>query len=68
MHFPFPFSDGLYAEVGAMHILETHDITLRYVQLFNLPLDPGPSFAKASLSYVRGKRIIVRDETKVDWP
>jgi len=63
-----PFSDSLYAEVGAMHIPETHNLTLRYVQLFNLPLDPEPSFATASLSYVRGKRIVVRDETKVDWP
>src|SRR5262249_12684908 len=34
-----PFSDGLYAEVGAMHIPETHDLTLRYAQLFNLALD-----------------------------
>jgi monoamine oxidase len=65
--FRSPFSDGLYAEVGAMHIPETHDITLSYLQLFNLPLDPEPSFARASLSYVRGKRIVVRDETKVDW-
>jgi len=66
--FRAPFSDGLYAEVGAMHIPETHDVTLRYVQLFNLPLDPEPSFATASVSYVRGKRIVVREDTKVDWP
>jgi monoamine oxidase len=63
-----PFSDGLYAEVGAMHIPETHNLTLRYAQLFNLPLDLEPSFTTASLSYVRGKRIVVRDESKVEWP
>jgi len=63
-----PFSDGLYAEVGAMHIPETHNLTLHYAELFNLPLDLEPSFAAASLSYVRGKRIIVRDEKKVEWP
>src|SRR5215813_1065767 len=63
-----PFSDGLYAEVGAMHIPETHDLTLRYAQLFNLALDLEPAFTSASLSYVRGKRIIVRDEKNVEWP
>jgi monoamine oxidase len=63
-----PFSDGLYAEVGAMHIPETHNLTLHYAQLFNIPLDLEPPFTTASLSYVRGKRIIVRDETKVEWP
>jgi len=63
-----PFSDGLYAEVGAMHIPETHDLTLRYAQVFNLPLDPEPSFNAASISYVRGKRIVVRQAAKVDWP
>ena len=63
-----PFSDGLYAEVGAMHIPETHDLTLRYAQLFNLGLDLEPSFTSASLGFVRGKRIIVRDEKNVEWP
>jgi monoamine oxidase len=63
-----PFSDGLYAEVGAMHIPETHNLTLHYVQLFNLPLDLEPSFSAPSLSYVRGKRIVVGDETKGEWP
>jgi len=63
-----PFSDGLYAEVGAMHIPETHDLTLRYAQLFNLALDLEPAFTSASLSFVRGKRIIVRDEKNVEWP
>src|SRR5713226_1064208 len=63
-----PFSDGLYAEVGAMHIPETHNLTLRYAQFFNLPLDPEPSWNVASLNYVRGKRIIVREDAKVEWP
>jgi monoamine oxidase len=48
-----PFSDGLYAEVGAMHIPETHNLTLRYTQLFNLPLDMEPSLGAVSLSYVQ---------------
>ena len=35
-----PFSDGLYAEAGAARIPDEHDLTLKYVKLFNLPLEP----------------------------
>jgi monoamine oxidase len=63
-----PFSDGLYAEVGAMHIPETHNLTLRYTRLFNLPLDLEPPFNATSLSYVRGKRIVVNEGAKIEWP
>ena len=35
-----PFSDGLYAEAGAARIPENHDLTLKYVKLFDLPLEP----------------------------
>src|SRR5947209_19318643 len=35
-----PFSDGLYAEAGAGRIPETHDLTIKYVKLFGLELDP----------------------------
>jgi len=35
-----PFSDGLYAEAGAARIPENHDLTLKYVNLLELPLEP----------------------------
>jgi monoamine oxidase len=35
-----PFSDGLYAEAGAARIPDNHDLTLKYVKLFDLPLEP----------------------------
>src|SRR5438874_457662 len=35
-----PFSDGLYAEAGAARIPDNHNLTLRYVKLFDLPLEP----------------------------
>jgi monoamine oxidase len=35
-----PFSDGLYAEAGAARIPDNHDLTLKYVKLFGLPLEP----------------------------
>src|SRR4030095_3715345 len=34
------FSDGLYAEAGAARIPENHDLTLKYVKLFDVPLEP----------------------------
>ena len=35
-----PFTDGLYAEVGAMRIPRTHDLTLAYCERFGLKLTP----------------------------
>src|ERR1051326_2381744 len=35
-----PFSDGLYAEAGAARIPDNHDLTLKYVKLFDLSLEP----------------------------
>ena len=58
-----PFSDGLYADVGAIHIPDTHDFTLKYVKLFHLPLDPPLPSNLAHTEYLRGKRInITREE------
>lgn len=35
-----PFADGLYAEAGAARIRNTHELTLKYVKEFDLPLEP----------------------------
>ena len=35
-----PFSDGLYAEAGAARIPDDHDLTLKYVKLLDVPLEP----------------------------
>ena len=35
-----PFSDGLYAEAGAARIPDNHDLTLKYIKLFDVPLEP----------------------------
>ena len=35
-----PFSDGLFAEGGAARIPDNHDLTLKYVKLFEVPLEP----------------------------
>ncbi|HXG24453.1 MAG TPA: FAD-dependent oxidoreductase, partial [Chthonomonadales bacterium] len=55
-----PFSDGLYAEAGALFIPDHHELTLRYVRLFNLTLDRIPERGAARWYYLRGKRFRTR--------
>ena len=63
-----PFSDGLYAEAGALFIPSFHEWTMKYVKLFNLPLDPVRARTMGTLYYVRGKRIRPDADGHVDWP
>lgn len=63
-----PFSDGLYAEAGAMEIPDTHDLTLKYVQLFQLPLSPALPSNLASIAYLRGKRLKVTRDAEPEYP
>ena len=61
-----PFADGLYAEAGAARIPDDHDLTLKYVTLFGLPLVPMyPSQLSAVTADGRGmKRGKIDDFTK----
>ncbi len=57
-----PFSDGLYAEAGAARIPDNHDLTLKYIKLFNVPFEP---MYPARLQTVRldgGQRRVVGPE------
>ena len=51
-----PFSDGLYAEEGAARIPENHDLTLRYVKQFELPLEPFYPSRLNAVRFDRGSR------------
>jgi len=50
-----PFDDGLYAEAGAARIPEDHNLTLKYVKLFNLPLEPMYPAQLSALRFDSGK-------------
>jgi monoamine oxidase len=52
-----PFSDGLYAEAGATWVLNNHDYTLRYLKLFNIPLDPVAPVDLDLIYHVKGIRM-----------
>src|SRR5438067_10105465 len=51
-----PFSDGLYAEAGAARIPDNHDLTLNYVKLFDLPLEPMYPSQLSALRVDRGSK------------
>ena len=51
-----PFSDGLYAEAGAARIPSNHDLTLKYVKEFALPLEPFYPGKLNALRFDRGER------------
>ena len=52
-----PFAGGQYAEAGAGRIPEWHNLTLLYVKLFGLELEPFRPANGISLTCLRGQRI-----------
>lgn len=50
------FSDGLYAEAGAARIPNTHELTLKYVKTFDLPLEPFYPNTLNAIRFDRGGR------------
>jgi monoamine oxidase len=51
-----PFSDGLYAEEGAARIPDHHELTLKYVKQFELPLEPFYPSRLNAIRFDRGSR------------
>ena len=52
-----PFSEGLYAEAGAMRIPRSHDLTMAYVQKFNLPTLPFKMNNPDAYYHLNGNRM-----------
>ena len=61
------FSEDLCGEAGATRIPDNHEITLGYVKLFGLELDPflAPG---APVYHLRGRRFVVAAGERPDWP
>jgi len=62
------FADGMYAEAGATNVFDVHQWTIKYAKLFGVELDPVAPPPGASVFHVRGKRIVIKPNTPVDWP
>ncbi|MCU1267122.1 MAG: amine oxidase [Acidobacteria bacterium] len=63
-----PFSDGMYAEAGAMYVPDSHDWTLKYAKLLDVALDPVPHSDLSTLLHLRGQQLELRPGAKVTWP
>jgi len=63
-----PFSDGMYADAGAMFIPENHDLTLKYVKLFNLSLKPFFPQGLPRVYFLKGKRFQAAEGEDPEWP
>lgn len=61
-----PFSDGLHAEAGAARIPDNHDLTLRYVRHFGLPLVPFYPDKLSRVLAIGGKRIRMQPNGEID--
>ena len=55
------FAPGLYAEAGGMRIPRVHDLTLRYCQLFALPMRPFVMGNPKGLVHVGGVRMTAEE-------
>jgi monoamine oxidase len=60
-----PFSDGLYAEAGAMRIPRSHELTMHYVERFGLPTVDFTMGNAAAYYHLHGNRVRVADATDV---
>jgi len=63
-----PFSDGLYAEAGALFIPSTHRRTLGFARQFGLALQPIFPRGSAEIYHLRGRRIVHRPALHTTWP
>ena len=62
------FPEGLYAEAGATNVFDNHEWTMKYVKLLGVALDPMESTGGASIFHIRGKRIVIKPGSPVEWP
>jgi monoamine oxidase len=63
------FPEGLYAEAGATNVFDNHEWTMKYVKELGVALDPmGSTGGGASIYHMRGKRIVIKRGSPVEWP
>jgi monoamine oxidase len=56
-----PFSDGLYAETGAMRIPKAHDLTMAYIARLNVAVSPFTMGNQNAYYYLHGKRFRIAE-------
>jgi len=56
-----PFTEGLYAEVGAMRLPRSHTLTLAYIEKFNLRVAPFTMDNPRAYYHVGGRRMLIAE-------
>jgi len=59
-----PFTDGLYAEVGAMRIPRAHTLTMEYIEKFGLKTNDFTMDNPNAYYYMGGKRVRAQEAAK----
>lgn len=59
---------GVHAEAGATRIPSSHDLTLRYVREFKLPLEPFQHPGLADVFHIRGENFVMKPGAHHKWP
>lgn len=62
------FADGMYAEAGATNVFDVHHWTIKYAKHLGVDLDLVTPPAGAAVFHVKGKRLVIKPNTPVDWP
>ncbi|MFN0107248.1 MAG: flavin monoamine oxidase family protein [Blastocatellia bacterium] len=62
------FPEGMYAEAGATNVFDNHEWTMKYIKLLGVAVDPMESTSGAAVFHVRGKRLVIKSGSPVDWP
>lgn len=62
-----PFSDGLFADAGAISFSDSRYIR-RYIDAFKLPVEQGRPSAATTVFHLRGKRFEAGPEKRPEWP
>ncbi len=62
------YPEGLYAEAGATNVFDNHAWTMKYLKLLGVALEPMESTNGAALYHLRGKRVLLKPGSPVDWP
>lgn len=63
-----PFSDGLYAEAGAMYVQGSHALTVGWCKKLGIALVEEPRDERARVMHVGGKRVVFRRGEKPELP
>ncbi|MEP7364806.1 MAG: FAD-dependent oxidoreductase [Acidobacteriota bacterium] len=59
---------GVHAEAGATRIPTSHDLTLRYVRHFDLPLEPLFYPGLFDVYHLRGENFVMKPGVRHQWP